>query len=114
VDITDFEINMFGAAPATRTPLDGGGAVLENHCWLLSVKVETRQDTTEPYHVLGTTLSSNVFCLCSGKRDVALILLVQWCYALLRMRPLSISCAEGCVVIFCGKVDYDKSGWRVD
>jgi hypothetical protein len=24
--------------------------------------------------------------------------------------PLSISCAENCVVISCGKVDYDKSG----
>jgi hypothetical protein len=36
------------------------------------------------------------------------------CYALLRMRPLSISCAEGCVVISCGKVDYDKSSWRDD
>jgi hypothetical protein len=35
-------------------------------------------------------------------------------YALLRMRPLSISCAEGCVVISCEKVDYDKSGWRDD
>jgi hypothetical protein len=36
------------------------------------------------------------------------------CYALLRMRPLSISCAECFVVISCGKVDYDKSGWRDD
>jgi hypothetical protein len=36
------------------------------------------------------------------------------CYALLRMRPLSISCAECSVVISCGKVDYDKSGWRDD
>jgi hypothetical protein len=36
------------------------------------------------------------------------------CYALLRMRPLSISCAEGFVVVSCGKVDYDKSGWRDD
>jgi hypothetical protein len=36
-----------------------------------------------------------------------------WCYALLRMRPPSISCAEGFVVIPCRKVDYDKSGWRV-
>jgi hypothetical protein len=36
------------------------------------------------------------------------------CYALLRMRPLSISCAEGFVVISCGKVDYDKSGWWDD
>jgi hypothetical protein len=32
------------------------------------------------------------------------------CYALLRMRPLSISWAEYSVVISCGKVDYDKSG----
>jgi hypothetical protein len=32
------------------------------------------------------------------------------CYALLRMRPLSISWAESCVAISCGKVDYDKSG----
>jgi hypothetical protein len=31
------------------------------------------------------------------------------CYALLRMRPLSIPCAECSVVISCGKVDYDKS-----
>jgi hypothetical protein len=31
------------------------------------------------------------------------------CYALLRMRHLSIACAEGFVVISCGKVDYDKS-----
>jgi hypothetical protein len=32
------------------------------------------------------------------------------CYALLRMRPLSIPCAECSVVISCGKFDYDKSG----
>jgi hypothetical protein len=32
------------------------------------------------------------------------------CYALLRMRPLLNSWAESCVVISCGKVDYDKSG----
>jgi hypothetical protein len=32
------------------------------------------------------------------------------CYALLRMRPLSLPCAECSVVISCGKVDYDKSG----
>jgi hypothetical protein len=30
--------------------------------------------------------------------------------ALLRMRPLSISCAESCVAISCGNVDFDKSG----
>jgi hypothetical protein len=40
--------------------------------------------------------------------------LANRCYALLRMRPLSISCAEGCVEISCGKVDDDKSGWRDD
>jgi hypothetical protein len=32
------------------------------------------------------------------------------CYALQRMRPLSISWAECSVVISCGKVDYDKYG----
>jgi hypothetical protein len=32
------------------------------------------------------------------------------CYALLRMRPLSMPCAECSVVISCGKVDYDKPG----
>jgi hypothetical protein len=31
-------------------------------------------------------------------------------YALLRMKHLSISCAECSVVLSCGKVDYDKSG----
>jgi hypothetical protein len=35
---------------------------------------------------------------------------INVCYALLRMRPLSISWAECSVVISCGKVDYDKSG----
>jgi hypothetical protein len=28
--------------------------------------------------------------------------------------PLSISCVEDFVVISCGKVGYDKSGWRDD
>jgi hypothetical protein len=36
------------------------------------------------------------------------------CYAFLRMRLLSISCAEGFVVISSGQVDYDKSGWQDD
>jgi hypothetical protein len=36
------------------------------------------------------------------------------CYALLTMRPLSISSAEEFVVICCGKADYDKSGWQDD
>jgi hypothetical protein len=35
---------------------------------------------------------------------------MEECYALLRMRPLSISWAECSVVISCGTVDYDKSG----
>jgi hypothetical protein len=38
----------------------------------------------------------------------------RMCYALLRMRPLSISCTQGFVIISCGKVDDDKSGWRDD
>jgi hypothetical protein len=38
----------------------------------------------------------------------------DFCFALLRMRTLSISYAESRVVISCGKVDYDKSGKRHD
>jgi hypothetical protein len=48
-------------------------------------------------------------CVCcerDGGKEVGRVV----CYALLRMRPLSISCAECFVVISCGKVDYDKSG----
>jgi hypothetical protein len=45
-----------------------------------------------------------------GARDaISLRVLMGKCYALLRMRPLSISWAECSVVISCGKVDYDKS-----
>jgi hypothetical protein len=36
------------------------------------------------------------------------------CYALQRMRPLTISWAECSVVISCGKVDYDKFCYRGD
>jgi hypothetical protein len=50
-----------------------------------------------------------------GAQDaISLRVLIGKCYALLRMKTLSISCAEGFVVISCGKVDYDKSGWRDD
>jgi hypothetical protein len=45
--------------------------------------------------------------------DKELNVTAKW-YALLRLRPLSITCAEGFVVISCGKVDYDQSGWRDD
>jgi hypothetical protein len=46
-----------------------------------------------------------------GARDaIPLRVLMGKCCALLRMRPLSIPCAERSVVISCGKVDYDKSG----
>jgi hypothetical protein len=45
-----------------------------------------------------------------GYTDLPSRLATQACYALLRMRPLSIPCAECSVVISCGKVDYDKSG----
>jgi hypothetical protein len=34
------------------------------------------------------------------------------CHALLRVKSLSISCAESFVVISCGKVVFDKSGQR--
>jgi hypothetical protein len=42
------------------------------------------------------------------------IAMIDACYALLRMRPLSKSCAESSVVISHGKVDYDKSGKQDD
>jgi gag-polypeptide of LTR copia-type len=43
-------------------------------------------------------------------RAASTIAAAHHCYALLRMRPLLISCAECSVVISCGNVDYDKSG----
>jgi hypothetical protein len=48
-------------------------------------------------------------CLTADNLGVKVTVLAD-CYALLRIRPLSISCAECSVVISCGKVDYDKSG----
>jgi hypothetical protein len=74
VDKTDFEVNVLGAARATGAPLDGGGVVFEDFCWLPLLVVEIKQHTTKPYHVLGTTRSSDVFCLCSGQSDAALLL----------------------------------------
>jgi hypothetical protein len=61
------------------------------------------------------------FLVCSadlGKSDMSCLDLllkifqldVEMYYALLRIRPLSISWAECSVLISCGKVDYDKSG----
>jgi hypothetical protein len=45
-----------------------------------------------------------------GLRDAfSLRVLMGKCYALLRMRTLSISFAEGFLVISCGNVEYDKS-----
>jgi hypothetical protein len=50
-----------------------------------------------------------------GPQDaISLRVLMGKCYALLRIRLLSIAFAEGFVVISFGKVDYDKSGWRED
>jgi hypothetical protein len=46
----------------------------------------------------------------SSRDEKPIPLLDDDCYALLRMRPLSISYAEWSVVISCGKVDHDKSG----
>jgi hypothetical protein len=45
-----------------------------------------------------------------GAQDaVSLRVLMGKCYALLRMITLSISYAEGFIVISCGEVEYDKS-----
>jgi hypothetical protein len=62
------------AARATGAPLDGSGVVFEDHCWLPLLVVEITQYTTNPYHVLSTTRSSDVFCPCSGQSDAALLL----------------------------------------
>jgi hypothetical protein len=69
---TDFEINVHCAARATGAPLDGSGVVFEDHVWLPLLVVEITQYTTKPYHILGTTLGSDVFCLCSGKKGRSL------------------------------------------
>jgi hypothetical protein len=74
VDKTYLEIDMLGAARANGAPLDGGGVVFEDDCGLLLLVVQITQHTTKPYHILRTTRSSDVFCLCSGQRDVALLL----------------------------------------
>jgi hypothetical protein len=65
---------MLGAARATGAPLDGGGVVFEDDCGLLLLVVQITQHTVKPYHVLRITRSSDVFCLCIGKSDAALIL----------------------------------------
>jgi hypothetical protein len=74
VDKTDLDIDMLGAARATGAPFDGGGVVFEDDCGLLLLVVQITQHTTKPYHVLRTTRSSDIFCLCSGQRDAALLL----------------------------------------
>jgi hypothetical protein len=65
---------VLGAARATGASLDGGGVVFEDHCWLPLLVVEITHYTTNPYHVLGTTLGRDVFCLCSGQSDASLLL----------------------------------------
>jgi hypothetical protein len=74
VDKTEFEVNVLGAARATGALLDVGGVVFEDHCWLPPLVVGITQYTANPYHVLGTTRSSDVFCLCSEHSDAALLL----------------------------------------
>jgi hypothetical protein len=74
VEKTDFETKELGAARATGASLDGGGVVFEDHCWFPLLVVEITQYSTKPYHVLGTTRSSDVFCLCKGQSDAALLL----------------------------------------
>jgi hypothetical protein len=44
------------------------------------------------------------------KDAISLRVLMWKCYALLRVRPLSISYADGFLVFLCGKVKYDKYG----
>jgi hypothetical protein len=72
--MTNFEINVLCAARPTRASRDGSGDVFEDHCWIPLLVVGITQYTTKPYNVLDTTLSSNLFCLCSGQSDAALFL----------------------------------------
>jgi hypothetical protein len=72
----------------------------------------------EPYSVMAVDVSDFVCEVHEvarrhrrGARDaISLRVLMGKCYALLRLRPLSISWAECSVVISCGKVNYDISG----
>jgi hypothetical protein len=78
--------------------------------------------TWEPYYVMAVDVPDIVakgHGVSRGHRHgaqdaISLRVLMGKCYALLRIRPLSISCAEDFVVISCGKVDNDKYGWRDD
>jgi hypothetical protein len=78
--------------------------------------------TWEPYSVMAVDVPDMVTKFMESHEDIDTVremrsllrVLMGKCYALLRMKPLSISCSEGFVVISCGKVDYDKSGWHDD
>jgi hypothetical protein len=68
-------------------------------------RAPTRKSTSSRRRAvsLGTLYGMDVVALAAAVGSAAF-------YALLRIRPLSISCAEAFVVISCGKVNYDKSG----
>jgi hypothetical protein len=87
-----------------QLPVDGYGADVQLRFFL------HRRTRHAPFSAYMQTIKSKT----SGLYMTDLNLATERCYELLKMRPLSISCAEGCVVISCGKVDYDKSGWRDD
>jgi mannosyltransferase OCH1-like enzyme len=61
--------------------------------------------TWEPYSVMAVGVPEMVVKLKESQVDTVLM---RNCYALLRMRPLSISYAEGFRIISCGKIEYDK------
>jgi hypothetical protein len=76
------------------------------------------ETTWKPYSVMAVDVPDVVAKFMESHEDIDAVremrsllrILMGKCYALLRMRPLSISWAECSVVISCGKVDYDKSG----
>jgi hypothetical protein len=69
-------------------------------------------DGGEVHGVLKTIQTRSTTCdiFQMSRGEVLSVAKDEICHAVLRMRLLSISCAESCVVISCGKVDYDKSG----
>jgi Chromo (CHRromatin Organisation MOdifier) domain len=74
--------------------------------------------TWEPYSVMAVDVPDMAAKFMESHEDIDVVreiaislrVLMGKCYALLSMRPLSISWAECSVEISCGKVDYDKSG----
>jgi hypothetical protein len=89
----------------------GGMRMMNNALWIPECAVELQLRLCVEAHCRSAGYRAYEATLGAIKEYVAWTTMAKDVnrYALLRMRPLSISCAEGFVVISCGKVDYDKS-----